>query len=99
MATESSAKLLQMRQQLADLQSQIDEEEAKGRGDAIEQIKAIMTAHSLTPEDLGVKHKRGPNKKKSEPKYRDPASGATWSGMGREPSWIKGKKREKFLIA
>ncbi|EDS82163.1 H-NS histone family protein [Burkholderia pseudomallei S13] len=32
------------------------------------------------------------------PKYRDPKTGATWSGRGREPGWIKGKKRERFLI-
>ncbi|WP_157047486.1 H-NS family nucleoid-associated regulatory protein, partial [Burkholderia mallei] len=25
-------------------------------------------------------------------------TGATWSGRGREPGWIKGKKRERFLI-
>lgn len=42
-------------------------------------------------------------KAKVEPKYRDPASGATWSGRGRAPAWIKeaedkGKSREKFLI-
>ncbi|MFM0265587.1 H-NS family nucleoid-associated regulatory protein [Paraburkholderia sediminicola] len=26
------------------------------------------------------------------------AIGATWSGMGREPLWIKGQSREQFLI-
>jgi DNA-binding protein H-NS len=34
----------------------------------------------------------------SQPKYRDPATGATWSGRGRAPGWIQGKKRERFLI-
>ncbi|MCM3351971.1 H-NS histone family protein, partial [Bacillus velezensis] len=33
------------------------------------------------------------------PKYQDPKTGKTWSGRGREPSWIKGKKRDRFLIA
>jgi len=28
----------------------------------------------------------------------DPKTGATWSGRGREPLWIKGKKRERFQI-
>ncbi|HJP60331.1 MAG TPA: H-NS family nucleoid-associated regulatory protein [Gemmatimonadaceae bacterium] len=32
------------------------------------------------------------------PKYRDPVSGATWSGMGREPRWIAGKDRTAFAI-
>jgi DNA-binding protein H-NS len=32
-------------------------------------------------------------------KYRDPKSGATWSGWARPPLWIKGvKDRSKFLI-
>lgn len=34
-------------------------------------------------------------------KYRDPATGATWSGRGRLPHWLtdelaKGRKREEF---
>ncbi|MEM5340064.1 H-NS family nucleoid-associated regulatory protein [Paraburkholderia azotifigens] len=33
------------------------------------------------------------------PKYRDPKSGATWSGRGRAPAWLSGAKdRSKFLI-
>jgi DNA-binding protein H-NS len=32
-------------------------------------------------------------------KYRDPVSGATWSGRARPPAWIKdAKDRSKFLI-
>jgi DNA-binding protein H-NS len=32
--------------------------------------------------------------------YRDPKSGATWSGRGRAPSWIaEAKNRNKFLIS
>ncbi|MEX3937728.1 H-NS family nucleoid-associated regulatory protein [Paraburkholderia phymatum] len=39
---------------------------------------------------------RGPQ----APKYRDPKSGATWSGRGRAPAWLAGAKdRSKFLIA
>ncbi len=34
------------------------------------------------------------------PKYRDPKSGATWSGRGPAPAWLAGAKdRSKFLIA
>ncbi|WP_375542284.1 H-NS family nucleoid-associated regulatory protein [Paraburkholderia sp. CNPSo 3274] len=32
------------------------------------------------------------------PKYRDPRSGATWSGRGRAPGWIAGTKLERILI-
>ena len=32
-------------------------------------------------------------------KYRDPATGATWTGRGREPKWIEGKDRAGYLVA
>jgi DNA-binding protein H-NS len=34
----------------------------------------------------------------STARYRDPATGATWSGRGRAPHWIAGKDRHDFLI-
>jgi DNA-binding protein H-NS len=41
----------------------------------------------------------GQVKGKLPPKYRDPKTGATWSGKARPPSWIAGAKdRTKFLI-
>jgi DNA-binding protein H-NS len=99
MPLESSEKIRHMREQLSALQAKIADEEEKGRAEAIEQIRAIMETYALTPDDLVTQRKRGPNKQAAEPKYQDPASGTTWSGRGREPSWIKGKKRDKFLIA
>ncbi|WP_244122332.1 H-NS family nucleoid-associated regulatory protein [Burkholderia latens] len=36
--------------------------------------------------------------RKVAPKYRDPESGATWSGRGLEPRWIRGRNRRDFLI-
>jgi DNA-binding protein H-NS len=38
-------------------------------------------------------------KGKMPPKYRDPKTGATWSGHARPPAWIKdAKDRTRFLI-
>lgn len=44
-----------------------------------------------------------PAKRAIEPKYRDPETGATWSGRGRTPRWILGAEqsggsRESFRI-
>ncbi|WP_231616425.1 MULTISPECIES: H-NS histone family protein [Burkholderia] len=36
--------------------------------------------------------------KRRPAKYFDPVSGATWSGVGREPIWIRGRNREEFSI-
>jgi DNA-binding protein H-NS len=45
-----------------------------------------------------AKSARG-NTKPVAPKYADPKSGATWSGRGRAPAWIKNAKdRSRFLI-
>lgn len=49
--------------------------------------------------DVSVSKQRKP----VEPKYRDPVSGATWSGRGRTPNWLleaesAGRKRDDFLI-
>jgi DNA-binding protein H-NS len=54
-------------------------------------------------ERLGLKNgkagKATAAKGKLPPKYRDPATGATWSGHARPPAWIKNvKDRSKFLI-
>ena len=49
-----------------------------------------------------AKPKKGA-KRKVAPKYKDPQSGATWSGRGLSPRWLAekekaGAKREEFLI-
>ena len=37
-------------------------------------------------------------KNKAVAKYLDAKSGATWTGRGKPPAWIKGKNRNDFLI-
>lgn len=39
-----------------------------------------------------------PVPKKVAAKYRDPRTGATWTGRGKPPQWIGGKDRDQFLI-
>lgn len=82
------------------LQQQIDAARQQEVAAAIERVRAIITEYSLTPEQVfsQTKGKRGPKPGAKQVKYRDPLSGSTWSGKGREPGWIKGKPREQFLI-
>jgi DNA-binding protein H-NS len=82
----------------------------EGRTTAINDIKALIAAYNLTAEELGYpapiappRRIRKPEKKrdrtpKGEPKYRDPESGATWTGTGRTPNWIAGRDWDEFLI-
>ncbi len=36
--------------------------------------------------------------RKRRAKYFDPRTGRTWSGVGREPAWLRGQDRNRFLI-
>jgi DNA-binding protein H-NS len=48
---------------------------------------------------IGKLKSAGATKGKLPPKYRDPKTGATWSGHARPPAWIKNvKDRTRFLI-
>lgn len=50
-------------------------------------------------ELMGAKGKIADDRKPAvAPKYRDPETGATWSGRGRAPHWIVDKNRDNFLI-
>jgi DNA-binding protein H-NS len=82
------------------LEKQIEELKNAERGDAIEWIRQQMALYDVKPEDLDPRGSRSP-KKRTGPvaaKYRDPASGATWSGRGKPPRWIADQDREKFAI-
>ncbi|CAM2198534.1 DNA-binding protein Bv3F (plasmid) [Paraburkholderia kururiensis] len=94
------ASYRELLKQREDLQKQIEEAQEQEVAAAIEKVRAIISEYSLTPEQVfaRTRGRRGPKPGATAPKYRDPVSGATWSGMGREPGWIKGQPREQFLI-
>ncbi|WP_080404583.1 H-NS histone family protein [Burkholderia ubonensis] len=68
----------------------------------IGEIQKVIAEFDLKPEDLFAdiqrKTRRVRRRAPALVKYRDPASGAVWSGRGREPRWIAGQDRENFLI-
>lgn len=69
---------------------------------AIEDIRVKVAEYGITEKDI-FGARRGKSSKQSkapmEAKYRDPKTGATWSGRGRAPAWIKdAKNRNRFLI-
>jgi DNA-binding protein H-NS len=65
---------------------------------ALAEIKAKIAEFDFTVEDVFSTKKTRKQRERSGPTYRDPESGATWSGMGREPAWIKGKDRAAFVV-
>lgn len=67
---------------------------------AIEDVRAKVREYGLTAYDV-FGHRKKPGERHRgavRPKYRDPATGATWTGRGIEPKWIRGRNRDEFLI-
>lgn len=86
--------------QKAKLEEQLESARVKELETVILQVREIVAEYGLTAEDLGLAPRRGRGTVKKAPvapKYRDPKTGATWSGRGRAPAWV-GKNRDKFLI-
>lgn len=92
--------------------ARIDEEIAtrqrEERASAVAQVRTLMDEHSLTLADLEtVRVGRAPRNSKGPSsvaaKYRNHATGETWSGRGLQPRWLKGAieggaKLEDFKI-
>ena len=88
---------------IADLQAQAEIVKREEKEQAIAMARTMISAYGITARDLGLdkapKVKTGPKPgNKVSPKYRDPQSGATWSGRGKTPRWINGADRSKYAI-
>lgn len=104
------ATLEQIQAKLEKLKAQSEALISKQSTAAIEKIRELMSTHGLTIGDIGgqsggknrvVKSKVASVEvaKSSAVLYKDPKTGATWSGRGRAPGWIAGSKnRDKFLV-
>lgn len=93
----------QIQQQIKDLQARAALLIMEGRDDAIAQIKTMMADYTIGAADLGLVLKAPPRNRERKgaarpPKYRDPESGATWTGQGAAPKWLEGQDREAFRI-
>lgn len=92
--------------QIQNLQLQAEEARKQEMASAIADIKRIMTQFGISPADLGFGGRASRGKAKGmsvAAKYRDPASGKTWSGRGRRPRWAvaleaEGKDLEAYKV-
>ncbi len=95
----SYKELLQQREQL---ENQIKEARNKELADAVGKVRALVAEFSLTVEDVfpPAKGKRaGTTGNKVAPKYKNPATGETWTGRGKAPKWIANEvDRAQFAI-
>lgn len=109
----------ELQEQAKKLLEQAEQQRKKEMSSALESISKTMAEFEISLEELfdylkGAGFKPASKTKntgkagsksvsKVGPKYRNPATGETWTGRGRSPGWIreaeeKGKSRDKFLI-
>ena len=95
----SYKELLAQRQAL---ELEIEEARRREMSDALAKVRALVADYALTQEDVfpPVRDARTNNSAGSKvaPKYRNQATGETWTGRGKPPKWIQGQDREQFLI-
>ena len=96
--------------QQADLEKQIADTLKSERANVIQQIRTLMAEHGITVADLSAKVGRpamaapsGEPVRKVAAKYRNTATGETWSGRGLKPKWLTaaiegGRKLEDFAV-
>jgi DNA-binding protein H-NS len=109
---ELLAQRAALEKQTAELEKALANARRAERAGVINQIKSLMAEHGLTVEDLGGKsNSAGKSGGKSSanagrkvaPKFKNAATGETWTGRGLKPKWIQkalaaGKKLEDFAI-
>lgn len=68
--------------------------------DALATVRQMIAEFGLTNEDIfPTGRAKSPLKGNTvAPKYRDPQTGATWTGRGKPPLWIASKDRTQFEI-
>ena len=90
------------------LDHQIALMQSEARAAAIAKVRQLMAEYGLTATDLTEVAKKAKRRKYNQgkpvaPKYRNPATGETWTGRGLKPKWLtaalaEGKTLEAFAI-
>ena len=90
-----SASLQELLAQRAAIEKQIADAQREARQAAISQVKALMSEYGLSAADIaakgtGVRAAAAPKTGGKVPaKYRNAATGETWTGRGLQPKWLK----------
>lgn len=69
----------------------------------VAEIQVRMKEYGITLDDLKGGAKKAKARTAVAAKYRNPATGESWSGRGRAPKWLaeeqaKGRSKDAFLI-
>ncbi len=96
----SYKELLQKREAL---EREINQARQNEIASAVNKVRELVAEYGLTVQDVFPGRATKPSVAKSvskvAAKYRDPATGQTWTGRGKAPKWIEGKDRSPFVIS
>lgn len=97
-----TVSLKELLEQKVALEARINEQRKIEHSGAVQKVRQLVSEYGLTQDDIfgrtrGFKSSSGETRT-VPPKYRDPATGQTWTGRGKAPKWIEGQDREKFAI-
>lgn len=82
------ATLQELIAQQQELTRQIEAARKAEVADAVAQIRKLMADYNLSVEE--ITEKASPKKgAKVAAKYRNPETGDTWTGRGRQPKWVE----------
>jgi DNA-binding protein H-NS len=108
---ELLAKQAENAKQAEALEREIAQARRDERAGAVAQVKALMAEHGLSLQDLSARAPRGSGGSKKGSlsgtkvavKYRNAATGDSWTGRGLKPKWLSaalasGKKLADFAV-
>lgn len=82
------------------LDAEIEAARRAEMGAAIELARSLVDEFKITERDIfGNRRSAASSVRKTvAAKYRNPATGETWTGRGKAPKWIDGQERSQYLI-
>ena len=100
----SMTSYTELQREIARLMQEADAARKAEVAAAVADIKAKMLEYGITVADLGSTGRSSRAKGTTvAAKYRNRATGETWTGRGKMPKWLQaevvsGKRKEDFLI-
>lgn len=92
-------RIADLRHELSLLEAEQRAQERQHRAEVLRAMRELLLQHGFKPAELNGPRPSKSGRTQVAPLYRDPSTGATWSGRGTEPTWIKGRDRQAFKVA
>ncbi|MGF6440692.1 H-NS family nucleoid-associated regulatory protein [Paraburkholderia youngii] len=87
-----------LRANLGLVNDRIADARAREVREILAQLKEHVALYNISQKEietaLGFNKRKGP----LPAKYRDPTTGDTWSGKGRKPQWLVGKRLDAYHV-